>query len=459
VRYLPPRTSSIRSEFGRLSHQWALLLAFLVILSVFIASYAAVLHRTRAIQQQAESIEADALQSVELVSEIGLDQTRKRRLISDHILETEPAEMSRIEKEMAKTDADFERAAAQYGPIATFPGEEAMWLRLQSDIALVRGPAERTLTLSRQNRDLEARESFHALDEKFTDVSEDVTALIRINRDNAQQQLNEMTALQRSLSSFQMFAILIGILTTLAVAWWTIRTIGQREQQLTRYASILEKRNRELDAFAGRVAHDLRNPLSTIHLGVAQLSDQPQIQDRIAIVRRGISRMNTLIEDLLALSRITAEQPKVCDPADAAAEVLDDLSPRVDEEGGTIQVNVATANVRCAGGLLRQALWNLADNAVKYRRPDEPAYVEITGRTNRGEYELRVSDKGVGMSPEETEKAFDPFYRAQQAHKLPGTGLGLSIVKRVVEASGGTISVDSKRGHGTTFTIHLPLAS
>jgi signal transduction histidine kinase len=426
---------------------------------VFVASYAAVLHRTRTTQQEAESIEADALRSVELVSQIGLDQTRIRRLISDHILETDPEEMARIEKAMAKTDADFEKAAAEYRSLTTFPGEETMWERLQSDIALVRGPAERTLVLSRKNRDIEARQSFHALDEKFTDVSEDVDALIRINRDGAQQQLTEMSALQRSLSTFQMFAVFIGIPTTLAVAWWTIRTIGRREQQLTRYAAILEKRNRELDAFAGRVAHDLRNPLSTIHLGVAQLSDQPQFQDRVAILRRGIGRMNILIEDLLALSRITAEQPKVCDPADAAAEVLDDLSQRIDEEGGTMQVDVATANVRCAGGLLRQALWNLADNAVKYRRPDEPVYVEITGRTNRGEYKLQVSDKGVGMSPEETEKAFDPFYRAKQAHKLPGTGLGLSIVKRVVEASGGTISVDSEAGHGTTFTIHLPLAS
>jgi signal transduction histidine kinase len=101
-------------------------------------------------------------------------------------------------------------------------------------------------------------------------------------------------------------------------------------------------------------------------------------------------------------------------------------------------------------------LWNLVDNAVKYRRTGVHSDVEVRGRVVDHGYELAVEDNGIGMSPEETKKAFDPFYRALRAKEEPGTGLGLSIVKRVVEASGGTLSVRSQLGSGSTFTVRLP---
>ena len=111
------------------------------------------------------------------------------------------------------------------------------------------------------------------------------------------------------------------------------------------------------------------------------------------------------------------------------------------------------------GGSVRQALSNLADNAVKYRRADVQADIDIFGRVVGKEYELRVSDNGVGMSYDEAHQAFDPFFRALRVREQKGTGLGLSIVKRVIEASGGSVVVDSRLGQGTTFIIRLPLAS
>jgi signal transduction histidine kinase len=148
----------------------------------------------------------------------------------------------------------------------------------------------------------------------------------------------------------------------------------------------------------------------------------------------------------------------VCDPAKAAAEVWDDLAQRVESDGGTLRINVVPARVRASAGLLRQALSNLVDNAVKYRRPEVAVHVDLTGRPERQVYELRVSDNGMGMAPDEAPKAFDAFYRAPASRAVAGTGLGLAIVKRVIEASGGTISVNSQLGRGTTFIINLPIA-
>jgi signal transduction histidine kinase len=120
-----------------------------------------------------------------------------------------------------------------------------------------------------------------------------------------------------------------------------------------------------------------------------------------------------------------------------------------------LQVDVQSAKVRCAEGFLRQVLFNLAENAIKYRNPEEPARVEIRGHGLADGYELSVQDNGLGMTPEEASRAFEPFYRSPRAAAAGGTGLGLSIVKRVVEASGGSVHVESKVGKGTTVVARL----
>jgi signal transduction histidine kinase len=102
-------------------------------------------------------------------------------------------------------------------------------------------------------------------------------------------------------------------------------------------------------------------------------------------------------------------------------------------------------------------MWNLTENAVKYRREGVPPVVEVRGRRVGGRYELRVSDNGRGMDPKEARHAFEPFFRSEEVRDLPGTGLGLSIVQRVVEASGGRVSLQSTPGRGSTFIVNLEL--
>jgi signal transduction histidine kinase len=223
----------------------------------------------------------------------------------------------------------------------------------------------------------------------------------------------------------------------------------------------LTEQNRELDAFAGRVAHDLRGPLTTISLAAGRLEEvTPHERSTSAILRRGVSRMEQLIRDLLTLSRVDSQPANAAaDPAVVAAMVADDLGKPVAEAGGTLEVAVDPGSVHCSDGLLRDVLANLVENALKYRREDPPA-IKVEGHRVGGEYELRVRDNGIGMSAEEARHAFDAFYRALRApNEVPGTGLGLSIVKRVVDVCGGRISVESKLDQGTTFIVELPLAA
>jgi two-component system phosphate regulon sensor histidine kinase PhoR len=108
--------------------------------------------------------------------------------------------------------------------------------------------------------------------------------------------------------------------------------------------------------------------------------------------------------------------------------------------------------------LLAQAVWNLVENAVKYRREGVRPEVRVTGRSVGASYELTIADNGLGMSTQEAARAFEPFYRVGQARGVMGTGLGLAIVKRVVEAQRGTVSVSSRPGEGSTFVLSLPIA-
>jgi signal transduction histidine kinase len=175
-------------------------------------------------------------------------------------------------------------------------------------------------------------------------------------------------------------------------------------------------------------------------------------------LRRGATRIASLTDDLLALAAVESQVTGHCDPADVASAVKEELAPRIDAQQGSLRISVAHADVACSPGLLRQVLENLAENAVKYRRPDVPPLVAIEGTPSNGGYALRVSDNGLGMSAEETAKVFTPFYRSPKVQQVPGTGLGLSIVRRVAEAAGGSASVESRAGVGTTFVVMLRLA-
>jgi signal transduction histidine kinase len=147
----------------------------------------------------------------------------------------------------------------------------------------------------------------------------------------------------------------------------------------------------------------------------------------------------------------------MCDPQLLALALRDNLAERLAAAGGELLLSVDSAHIYCREGLFQQVLANLAENALKYQRPDVKPAIRISGRAIDSQYRLEVADNGVGMSADETARAFDPLYRARRVREAPGTGLGLSIVKRIVEAYGGSATVESNRGQGSTFIVQLPL--
>jgi signal transduction histidine kinase len=434
--------------------------AFVIIVLGYVLANIVSIYEMRNSQAKVRLIAKHAAIDIELVARLSRDLDRKRVLVEDHILEKEPKDMSRLEAELAHIDAEIANASQAYEPIGDDENERAVWRQLDSEIAAIEPEIIKVIALSRQNLDGQAKTAAALVEERFDRIDEATNQLLDINHDRANQEAAEVRKLQRRALILLAGLTLIWTIFALLTARWVIRLIAEREAQMRQAMTQLEERNRELDAFAARVAHDLRGPLTAINLAAAQFKQRTVYEEATGdVLQRAVTRMEAMIQDLLTLSRVGGQaKGTTCEMTNAAAGAQEDLMPKVEATGGTLLIDVAPSTVSCNKGLLRQVLWNLGENAVKYRRPEVPLRLEIYGRATPNTYELVVSDNGSGMTPWVARQAFEPFFRGKEAESTPGTGLGLSVVKRVIEACGGTVSFESEAGQGTTFTIHLPLA-
>jgi two-component system, OmpR family, sensor kinase len=412
-----------------------------------------------AAQGTAVTIVDNAMTSIRLIGRMSYDVQRERILIDRHIFEHEAAQMAAVERQIAVVKDDYAAAAREYAPLATFEGEAAAWFAFTSDVAIAERQLMAALQVSRANRDIEAAAELIEAEPALEAVSRDVKALVDINQAAADQARKRVADLEASVPKARLALATAILLITLVVGRRLTQIISDNERRLGQQTIELQNKNRELDAFAGRVAHDLRGPLNTINLAASLLAERAPGHDATTtILQRGVAQTSTLVDDLLALSRAgSPPEGAVARPEAVAASLAADLGRMVSEAGGTLRVDMDPAAIRCSDGLLRQALWNIGENAVKYRRPDVPPEIVLVGRTARTSYELRVSDNGLGMSAEEARRAFEPFFRGRRTQLIAGTGLGLAIVRRIVEASGGSVSIDSQPDHGTTITLRFPL--
>lgn len=231
-------------------------------------------------------------------------------------------------------------------------------------------------------------------------------------------------------------------------------------------ASSLSRQQEDQLAFLAGVAHDLRNPLSALKMSTA-LADPgrsdtspERIQKMFVLVRRQVARLDRMVGDLLDSTRIEAgklelrfEERDARELAHAVVELYRSTGP---SHQLSLSVPESPVLLRCDGTRIEQVLNNLVSNALKYS--PEGTRVEMTVLQQGDEALLSVSDEGIGISAEEQRQIFAPFRRGPGARdQAPGAGLGLSVARRIVEAHGGLIEVDSQPGQGSVFRIRLPL--
>jgi PAS domain S-box-containing protein len=234
------------------------------------------------------------------------------------------------------------------------------------------------------------------------------------------------------------------------------------QEALARQAQALARSNSELEQFAYVASHDLQEPLRMVASYTQLLADRyrGQLDDKanrwIAYAVEGVTRMRTLIDDLLAYSR--AGRPgQVFTPTDCAAVLAKALTylQKAIEESGAVVTHDPLPSVHSAGPHLLHLFQNLLSNALKFRGP-EPPRIHVAAQDKGTEWVFSVRDNGLGIDPEHFERIFVIFQRLHSRQEYPGTGIGLAICKKIVEQHGGRIWVESQPGHGTTFYFTLP---
>jgi two-component system phosphate regulon sensor histidine kinase PhoR len=227
----------------------------------------------------------------------------------------------------------------------------------------------------------------------------------------------------------------------------------------------LENLRRE---FVANVSHELKTPITSIKGFVETLQEgavnHPEDAQRfLGIIAKHADRLNSIIEDLLSLSRIE-QQSDFSQVALETASVRDVLNtavqlcqPKAAQKDIRITLDSPPAlAAKINAPLLEQAVVNLIDNAVKYSNPGKP--ITLRASADAGAVRISVEDQGCGVPAEHLPRIFERFYRVDKARsrQLGGTGLGLSIVRHIALAHGGSVDVSSVVGQGSTFTITLP---
>ncbi len=230
----------------------------------------------------------------------------------------------------------------------------------------------------------------------------------------------------------------------------TSRRLGEANTRLS-------TSNERLAHFAGQVSHDLKNPLTSVSLSLESLEldlTEPDQVDTVGRARRGIERMNGLIDNLLEFATRGAS------PGDATVDLsaelgfaLDDLAGQVGRE--SVQVGELPW-VRGDAAQLRSVLMNLVDNAVKFAPSGQSPQIEVDSHPLGGRHRIEVRDRGRGVPAGERERIFAPLARLDKS--VPGVGIGLATCRRIVEAHGGSMGVEGRDGGGAVFWVELPAA-
>ncbi|HEX8203479.1 MAG TPA: ATP-binding protein, partial [Isosphaeraceae bacterium] len=248
----------------------------------------------------------------------------------------------------------------------------------------------------------------------------------------------------------------------MAGACWDITARKRVESELARKAEELARSNAELEQFAYVASHDLQEPLRMVTSYVQLLARRyrgrldADADDFIDFAVDGATRMQALINDLLAYSRVGSRGGPVA-PTDSRAALenaLANLTIAISEGEAVVRVGELPV-VRADATQLTQLFQNLISNAIKFRGPDPPR-IAVEARRRGPAWVFSVCDNGIGIDPRHVERIFLIFQRLHSRAEYPGTGIGLALCKRIVERHGGRIWVDSRPGRGSSFVFTLP---
>ena len=248
----------------------------------------------------------------------------------------------------------------------------------------------------------------------------------------------------------------------------------QINQALSDAVAAAETANRAKSTFLSNMSHDIRTPMNAIigftTLAISNLDDKERVKDYLTKTLASSNHLLSLINDVLDMSRIESGKIHLEEVEVNLSDVLHDLKTIVSGQIYAKQLelymdamDVTDEDVYCDKTRLNQILLNLLSNAIKFTPAGGTVSVRVRQLAGQvrgcGQYEFRIKDNGIGMSPEFAKRIFEPFERERTStvSRIQGTGLGMAITKNIVDMMGGTIEVQTAQGKGSEFIIRVPL--
>lgn len=455
----PPQPRDGRGRTGL-----AVLLAFIAVVGSFYASNYVVQRSSAAIATMSESIVENAAPSIERMGRI-------RRAV----LEVELAlweyidEPSRRDEHAGALDGavdEAKKSALDYFALPPYPGEQRPRMDLQESLLQFELAVADARALAESGKRDEALSSIDRKVDPARRRALDVAAMV-IGANASRGRELAASIRETRERSVRLSTALNGVcgLFSAVVAWLLYRQSVARRALAEAHFAAIEQRAAELEQFAGRVAHDIRNPLAAARASAELASRRAPdntSQELNRRIIRSLSRADAITTDLLAFARSGAKPDPGARTAPSAAieEVVSDV--RDDAERAGIEVRIEPTPpvaVACAPGVYLSLLGNLVRNSIKYMRDAPTRRITVRVLEEDDFVRTEVIDTGPGIAPSMVRSLFEPYFRAAPGSGAEGLGLGLATVKRLAEGHGGRVGVSSERGKGSTFWFTLPRAA
>lgn len=413
-----------------------------------------------------DELVTQALERDGLIGRIRVDALALESAVDDHINAADDEDRAAADARMEEILSDIQEAREEYTQDLP-PGETEAWTHFSQTSLSLAQQVRTAVKFSNRRQAIRARRHLEESIKPSTELLDDLAdELSTKNTEETRRLLTNREALRTRTTQVAAAVSLLAIVLSLLVGERMVRMLKRQRRTIEEQLEELSRRNKELDAFASRVAHDLVSPLAPLKgyltlIRRSQTLTDADTREMLEQAEASASRMAELVEALLRFCRagnrgsegVTAELDT------QVTAILLEVSQSAELQKVELSRALSPGlTVPMPAQLLQSVVHNLLSNAVKYSAEVKGAKVRVAAYAERDRVILEVTDNGVGMSEETQRQLFQPFFRAPEARKLPGHGLGLATTRRLVEAHGGSLTLTSQKGAGTQVKVSLPRA-
>lgn len=429
-------------------------IAFLAVVVAFIGSTIWSQRANQRVSDAALAISKDVAPEIEALA----NTREKLRLLEARVLRRVAGEQ---QENVSEAREQLDRSLQRDQALAATTEEREAIAHLQAAVLAFELSVERATEQSRLGAKTEAGHTVRTELRRLADDADgSAAALVELEAGRARLAAENIESAIATVNSLAFRLDAISALLAIAAALLALRTVRAAERAQQQQRELIERKAAELEMFAGRVAHDILSPLSTVGMAFSiALRDPAAAQAKSALARgeSSLGRVSRIVDGLLEFARAGAqpEPGAVAQVAPAVAGLQDELVELQAQESAQLLVEpFEPCAVQCSQGVLLSLLSNLLRNALKYLGESARRSVTLRVLPRRGVVRFEIEDTGPGIPPALAESLFHPYVRGPRTGK-PGIGLGLATVKRLVDSHGGAVAVKPAPGGGAIFWFEL----